>query len=150
MCNSSMISEVGHRVYFSDTDSGGVVYFGNISRYMEIGFSEWFRQYTGSLKELNEKYNIFLLVKTSSHKFKKPIYYDNELIIRTKVRSIKFFSIGFKIDIIVHGHVCFEGEVTLTPIDLSTKKTVKLPDEILALTKEGEHEIATVRQNNLC
>jgi acyl-CoA thioester hydrolase len=138
MVVGDLINEVKQRIYFYDTDSGGVVYFGSLSKYLEVGFSEWFREYVSSLRFLNKKYGCFFVVKESKQEFKKSIYYDDEICIRTQLVSVKYYSITLRSEIIVFDEVCFIGESTLTPINIQTKIPLRLPEEILGLMKEGK------------
>ena len=132
----NLICETKQRIYFQDTDAGCVVYFGNLSKYIEIGFSEWFREYVGGLKSLNSRYNTFFVVKETKQKFHKSVHYDDRICIRTELKCIKYFSICFSTQVLVGNEKCYTAETTLTPINIETKTPVKIPQEILNLKNE--------------
>lgn len=137
----SLINEVTHRVYFVETDVGGVVYFGNMSKYVEKGFTEWFREHVRSLKTLNLENDIFFVVSSTNQKFLKSIKYDNAITIRTTLRKLKYFSISFETQVFVEGDECFSGETTLIPVNIHTKKPVALPQELLLLNKDKKVKV---------
>jgi YbgC/YbaW family acyl-CoA thioester hydrolase len=123
-------------VYFSETDAGGVVYFGNIGKYIEIGFSEWFREFAKPLKYFNKKYNIFFVVKGSTQSFKKSLYYDDRIVIKTTLKKINYYSITFSTNICVNDTPHFLAETTLVPVNINTKSVVKNPEEIVKFISE--------------
>ncbi|MCM3135800.1 hypothetical protein M3629_23765 [Paenibacillus polysaccharolyticus] len=131
MIENNYISEIRQTIYLHDTDSGGVVYFGNMSRFIEMGFTEWFREFVAPIKSLNSNYGIFFVVKESKQKFRKSVYYDNEISIRTELKDMKFYTLTFLTEVKVKGEVHYSGETTLTPIDIHSGLPVKIPQEIL-------------------
>ena len=132
----NLLCEIKHRVYFQETDAGHLVYFGNLSKYIEMGFTEWFREHVGSLAVLNSQNNTFFVVKETKQSFHKSARYDDEIVIRTELKSIKYFSIAFYTEVLVGNEKCYSAETVLTPIDIRTKTPVKMPPEILDLHKE--------------
>jgi acyl-CoA thioester hydrolase len=123
-------------VYFNETDAGGVVYFGNIGRYIEIGFSEWFREFAKPLKYFNKNYNIFFVVRESNLSFKKSLHYDDCIVIKTTLKKINYYSITFSINICVNNTTHFLAETTLVPVNIDTKSIVKNPEEIAKFINE--------------
>lgn len=124
------VSEVTKRIYYAETDAGGIVYFGNLCKYIEIGCAEWFRKYSCSMKELHNRYHLFFVMNEAKLSFKKPVLYDNEITIRTRVKKVQYFMIRFTTDIMVNGEICYIGENKMVPVNLNTKKPVRIPDEV--------------------
>jgi acyl-CoA thioester hydrolase len=135
-----MVNTTPYRVYYNDTDAGKVVYFGNYTKLIEMGFSEWFRQYSNPIKELNDKYGTFLVVKESSLQYKQPIYYDELIHIQTSVMDIKYTSITFATKVFSHNKLCFKGQTALVLVDADTGKPTIFQDEILKLKDVIENE----------
>ncbi|MBU3093579.1 acyl-CoA thioesterase [Clostridium sp. CF011] len=133
---NTLVNEITKRIYYAETDAGGIVYYGNLCNYIEMGCAEWIRKFVKPLKEITSKYNLFFVMKEVNLTYKKPVTYDNEITIRTWIKKIKYFSVKFSTEILVNGEVCFSGENKMIPIDINTKKPVKIPEEILSLFDE--------------
>lgn len=127
------VVEIKKRVYYAETDAGRIVYYGNLCKYIEMGCAEWFRKFSSSMKELHERYHIFFVMKEVNLNYKKPVCYDDEIIIRTRLKRIKYFSIKFITEIYVRGEMCYYGENKMIPVDIDTKKPVKIPDDVLQI-----------------
>ncbi len=83
-----------NRVLYGDTDSGGVVYYGNYLRYFEIGRTELMRQEGISYKSLEEDGYILPVVESYS-RYKSSAYYDDLIQIKTSLAYIKRVSCRF-------------------------------------------------------
>ncbi|MDR1418192.1 MAG: hypothetical protein LBI80_03445 [Endomicrobium sp.] len=123
-------------VYFNETDAGGVVYFGNIGKYIEIGFSEWFREFAKPLKYFNKNYNIFFVVKESNQFFKKSLHYDDNIVIKTTLKRIIYYSITFSTNICINDIPHYLAQTILVPVNIDTKSIVKNPEEIVKFIDE--------------
>lgn len=132
------LNEITKRIYYAETDAGGIVYYGNLCKYIESGCAEWFRKYAISLNELTKRYNLFLVMKEANLSYIKPVLYDEEITIRTKVKKIKYFSIQFITEILVNGEKRYSGQNKMVPVDIVTKKPVKIPDDVLAILFKGK------------
>ena len=133
---SALVNEITKRIYYAETDAGGIVYYGNLCNYIEMGCAEWFRKFAKPLKEITWKYSLFFVMKEVNLTYSKPVTYDNEITIRTLIKEIKYFSIKFSTQILVNGEICFSGENKMIPMDINTKKPVKIPEDILSLFDE--------------
>ncbi len=83
------------RIYYHDTDCGGVVYYANYLKYFEEARTEYFRAKGIELCGLSEK-GTFFVVASVDIKYKSPARYADELevtstIEKTKTASIEFF-----------------------------------------------------------
>ena len=123
-------------IYFCETDAVGVVYFGNIGKYIEIGFSEWFREFAIPLKKINKDYGIFFVVRESNQSFKKSIYYDDRIKIKTNLEKISYYYLIFSTSIYVDNEIRFLARTTLVPVDMNTKSIVKIPSELIKFMDE--------------
>ncbi len=121
------------RVYYEDTDSGGIVYYANYFKFTERCRTELLREYGLSQTALLKKYNIKFIVHSVSMKYINPSYLDDKLIVETNIDNFKKTSIEFnqkiykiinnnKIDII-------ESKCKIVSID-SNHKIKAMPDLI--------------------
>lgn len=118
------------RVYFKETDAGGVVYFGNMSRYIEIGFSEWFREFAIPLNELYKENDLFMVVKRTEQNFNSSLKYDDMLCIRTTLVKVKNFSMKLKTEIYVEDKLYYDAVTELVPVNHTTKRISRVPEAL--------------------
>lgn len=118
------------RVYFQETDAGGVVYFGNMSRYIEIGFSEWFREFAIPLNDLYKENDLFMVVKKTEQNFYSSLQYDDLLCIRTTLKKAKNFSVQLKTEIFVNDDLHYDAVTELVPVNHTTKKISRVPEAL--------------------
>jgi acyl-CoA thioester hydrolase len=82
------------RIYYEDTDCGGVVYYANYLKYFERGRTEFLRDLGVSLQELKEKGAVFV-VRKAEVEYLSPCRYDDLLTVETVVSSTSGATITF-------------------------------------------------------
>ena len=127
--------EIKLRVRYSDTDQMGYVYYGRYASYYEVARVELFRSLGFSYKNL-EKEGIGMPVIDMDTKYLLPIKYDEEIIIKTRIEELPSSKIIFYYDIFnKENNLANSAKTTLTFINLSSKKPVRIPKELLELIK---------------
>ena len=117
------------RVYYEDTDSGGVVYYANYLKFIERARTEALSSIGFSNKKILEKLNSLIIVKSCNIEYKKSAHLEDELNIRSFVKSITKTSFFMNQIITKDKEVIVEAQVHL--VFVNTKgKPVKIPDEI--------------------
>ena len=119
------------RVYYSDTDHGGVVYYANYLKWFEIGRTEILRQ-TGFNYSDFEKQGIIAPVVEVHCNYKAPVKYNDIIIIKTTIENIGNSSIKFHYEIIRKSDntLLAEGYTVNVFVDKKTMKSTKIPDEL--------------------
>ena len=84
------------RVYYEDTDSGGVVYYANYLKFMERARTELLRSMGYQQDQLQQELGIIFAVHSANIQYKKPARFNNELNVLTSVTSLGKASIHFK------------------------------------------------------
>ena len=121
------------RVRYSDTDQMGYVYYGRYASYYEVARVELFRSLGFSYKNLEEE-GIGMPVINMDTKYLLPIKYDEEIIIKTRIEELPSSKIIFYYDIFnKKNNLANSAKTTLTFINLSSKKPVRIPKELLEL-----------------
>ncbi len=82
------------RIYYHDTDCGGVVYYANYLKYMEEARAEFFEEKGLSLKELAENQTLFVVIRQEID-YKTPAFYGDILEINTTLANISRLKIDF-------------------------------------------------------
>ena len=75
------------KIYYEDTDSGGVVYYANYLKYLERARSEAIYSLGLSNSILQEDYGTLIIVKSCNIKYKKPVKFEDELEVMSSVIS---------------------------------------------------------------
>ena len=121
--------EYKFKIYYEDTDSGGVVYYANYLKFIERARSEIIKSLGFSNTNLMEKFNLFFIVKYCNINYKKPAKLEDELIVFTSVVSLSKTSLVMKQDVKRHADLVAEAEVCLVAVDMKGKPT-KIPEEL--------------------
>ena len=116
------------KVYYEDTDSGGVVYYANYLKFLERARTDAITSLNFSNKNFIEKFGIYIIVKSCNLNFHKPAKLEDNLNIISKVLEVKNVSIRMKQHIFVNDSMIVEAEILLASVDEKGKPS-KLPVE---------------------
>ena len=75
------------KVYYEDTDAGGVVYYANYLKFLERGRTESLVTLGFSNKKIKDDFDALIIVKSCNIDYKKSAYLEDELTIRSFVKS---------------------------------------------------------------
>jgi acyl-CoA thioester hydrolase len=119
------------KVYYEDTDSGGVVYYANYLKFIERARTNLIQELGHSLKLLSEKYDCHFVVKNIECNYIQSAKLEDELSIQTKFTEIKKAS--FKLEQIIYREdmAIFESKVLMVNIN-SKGKPLKIPDPLIS------------------
>jgi acyl-CoA thioester hydrolase len=82
------------RIYYHDTDCGGVIYYANYLKYFEEGRTEYLRDRGIDLGELASQ-GLLFMVRATEVDYKSPAYYDDSISVHTEMREFRRVSIVF-------------------------------------------------------
>ena len=117
------------KVYYEDTDAGGVVYYANYLKFLERARSEAIHSLGFSNKGLLENHRILLIVKSCNIQYKQPAQLEDLLEISSEATSFTKTSILMKQLILKNKDIISEAEVHLVAVDNKGKPT-KIPDQL--------------------
>ena len=117
------------KVYYEDTDAGGVVYYANYLKFLERARTEALFSIGFSNKKIQENYNSLIIVKSCNIEYKKPAHLEDELKVRSFVKSITKTSFFMNQIITKDKEIVVEAQVHLVFVN-KEGKPVKIPDEI--------------------
>lgn len=121
------------RVYYEDTDMGGIVYHANYLRYIERARSDWVRQLGNDQNAMREA-GIVWVVRRIEADFIATAKFEDRLVIETSARSISGARLVMDQVVRRDGQDVFRAVVTATCMN-SAGRPVRLPAEIRALLK---------------
>lgn len=120
------------RVYYEDTDAGGVVYYANYLKFLERARTEMLRKLGFELDQLAREKHILFIVRKVTIDYHKPAYMDDMLLVRARVEKLRKASIIFRQSIENQNQetLC-RAEVVIACIDNTTMKPVALPEPVI-------------------
>tara|TARA_B100000035_G_C20751788_1_gene444296 strand:+ start:232 stop:654 length:423 start_codon:yes stop_codon:yes gene_type:complete len=122
------------KIYYEDTDSGGVVYYANYLKFLERARTEALFSIGFSNKKVKETFNSLIIVKSCNIEYRKSAFLEDELIVRSFVKSITKTSFVMNQIITKDKEVIVEAQVHLVFVNIEGKP-VKIPDEIYSKFK---------------
>ena len=117
------------KVYYEDTDSGGVVYYANYLKYLERARTEALFSIGFSNKKVQEKFNSLIIVKSCNIEYKKPAKFEDKINIISEVISFTKTSFLMKQNISRNNELITEANVHIVIVDKNGKPS-KIPEEL--------------------
>ena len=122
------------KVYYEDTDSGGVVYYANYLKFLERARTEALFSIGYSNNKIQEDFNSLIIVKSCNIEYKKPAYLEDELTVRSFVKSITKTSFFMNQIITRNNEVIVEAQIHLVFVNKDGKPK-KIPEQIYSKFK---------------
>lgn len=116
------------RVYYEDTDAGGIVYYVNYLKFMERARTEWLR----SLGFLQAQLEVQFVVKSAQVSYLSPAYLDDELEVRLEITNYQGARIVFQQEIAKQGHILCQGLVEVVCVTRQDLRPCRLPETLVA------------------
>lgn len=117
------------RVYYEDTDFGGVVYHANYLKFVERGRSEWVRTLGVDQRAMKEDGTIFVVRRVEAD-YLRPAVFDDELTVVTTVERLGGASLTLWQEVRRGAEVIFTARVVL--VALGPSGAVRLPEALRA------------------
>ena len=117
------------KVYYEDTDAGGVVYYANYLKYLERARTEALSSIGLSNLQIKEKFGALIIVKSCNIEYKKSARLEDELKIRSFIKSITKTSFFMNQFITNNEDSIVESQVHLVFVN-EKGKPVKVPNLI--------------------
>ena len=126
--------QIKFRVLYSDTDKMGYMYYGQYAKYLEMGRVEALRSLGLSYKSMEDK-GVMLPVLDLKLKYLKPLFYDDQVTLTTKVSKMPGTRIYFEYELLnQEGELTTIAETTLVFIDLNGKPCL-MPENFKSIIK---------------
>ena len=122
------------KVYYEDTDSGGVVYYANYLKFLERARTEALNSIGFTNKKIKDEFESLIIVKACNIEYKKSAFLEDKLTVRSFVKSITKTSFFMNQIITKADDIIVEAQVHLVFVN-TDGKPVKIPDEIYSKFK---------------
>ncbi|HUW25806.1 MAG TPA: tol-pal system-associated acyl-CoA thioesterase [Gallionella sp.] len=117
------------RVYFQDTDAGGVVYHASYVNFMERARTEWLRECYGySNAGLMEKFGVVFVVRSLKLDYLKPALLDDLLSVSAQIKDTGRSRLTLLQNVQRGDEILTEGEVLLVCVSVENFKPVSVPE----------------------
>jgi acyl-CoA thioester hydrolase len=135
---SAVVNESRIRVRYAETDQMGVVYHANHFIWFEVGRVELLRQLGFSYRDMEREDNCFIAVVDARCRYKAPVRYDEEILVRTWLRNIResLIHFGYELVRVEDGALLAEGETTHIVADAEMRKAA-LPEKYMKVFREA-------------
>ena len=131
-----MVALVHHwpiRIYYEDTDSGGVVYHSNYLKFLERARTEWLRDFEIDQKALKDNLNLMFVVHEIDIKFTRPAVFNDEIEVQTKLEKLGSVKIELEQKIYRSTEILIESRVVVASVNSISMKPMRIPNEIKLL-----------------
>ncbi len=129
---TDLIFQFPVRIYYEDTDAGGVVYHARYLHFFERARTEYLRTLDFSQQILLNERNVAFVVKTMTIDYRLPARLDDWLMVETKISEVRGAAILFTQQLKRDELILCTATVKVASVDLSKMKPVALPDEVKA------------------
>lgn len=123
------MEELAVRVYYEDTDAGGVLYHAAVIRYLDRGRTEWLRGRGYTLTALEREHRRIFVVHSLSARYRLPGRLDDELTVRTRLSGQARISLDFEQSLWRGGDCLAEAAVKVACLSTEDWSPAPLPSD---------------------
>ena len=125
------------KIYYEDTDSGGVVYYANYLNFIERARTKLIQDLGFTLQSLSKDYDSHFVVKNINCDYIQSAQLEDELKIQSQFLKIKKASFQIEQNIFRENDMIFQSQVLLVNIN-SSGKPIKIPETLLTLLHRND------------
>jgi acyl-CoA thioester hydrolase len=118
------------RIYYEDTDAGGVVYYANYLRFCERARSEWLRALGFGQQNLLAEGGPMFVVRSVQADYLSPARLDDSLVICSTISALRRASVCFSQRIFRDDTLLFTAEIRIACVSSATGRPVPWPDAL--------------------
>jgi len=120
------------RVYYEDTDAGGVVYYANYLRYLERARTEWLRSLGVDQWQLLNEAGLAFAVRSATIEYLKPAKLDDQLQVLVDIESLGRAQVHFAQRIERNGETLVTASVRVACLDVKRGRATAIPRDLSA------------------
>jgi acyl-CoA thioester hydrolase len=125
------------RVRFGECDPQGIVFNANYLAYIDVAFTEWWREACGSYAQMAERYRLDVVVAEAVQRFRAPARDDELLDIALSFPDIRTTSFTMAVAMTRAGAAILDAELRYVFVDLSTHEKAPIPLDIRTRLEEN-------------
>jgi len=120
------------RIYYEDTDAGGVVFYANYLKFFERARTEMLRSRGFEQDQLIKNDNIIFAVRSISVDYLSPARFNEQIEVNSKISRLKKVSLIFEQSIVRDNKELCKATVTIACLDAKTMRPKPIPPLLLA------------------
>ncbi len=125
-----MKHSINIRIYYEDTDAGGIVYNANYLKFAERGRTEFLRETGFQSSIIHSKHSTIFVVRNVEIDFIKPAILDDLLDLRTSIEELRNTSFTMRQQVFKDGILITDMKVVLVCVNTNTYKAVRIPEDV--------------------
>jgi acyl-CoA thioester hydrolase len=130
--------DIRARIYWEDTDAGGVVYYANYLKFMERCRSDWLRALHIDQNRLRAERQLQFAVVSVTVDFLRPAVLNDEILVTAELERLSGATIVFKQTIVRGDAQLTDARVRVACLDSSTLKPRPIPKDLFVEWRNGQ------------
>lgn len=122
------------RVYYEDTDAGGVVYYANYLRFMERARTEWLRALGFDQARLTAQERVVFVVRSVAIDYIRPSLFDDSLRVTVELANVGASQMVVAQRVLRGAELIATAEIQVVCVDAATFRPVRIPKAIMTRT----------------
>jgi acyl-CoA thioester hydrolase len=118
------------RVYYEDTDAGGVVYYANYLSFMERARTEWLRAWGFEQPQMAAEYGVLFVVRAVAIDYLRPSRFNDSLQVTVEVVNVGGSRIRFLQRVLRDDEDVARAEVDVVCVDTGSFRPARIPREM--------------------
>jgi len=120
------------RVYYEDTDAGGIVFYANYLKFFERARTEWLRASGVNQQQMAQEHEVMFVVKSTAVDYHSPAKLDDELKLTVVVEKLGRASVQFVQEAWCGDRLLATGKIKVGCVGVNTLRPAPIPDVVLA------------------
>jgi acyl-CoA thioester hydrolase len=123
------------RVYWEDTDAGGIVFYANYLKFFERARTEWLRSLGIEQQQLKEREGGMFVVAETSVRYLRPARLDDELIVTANLQGTGRASMTIEQQVLLKNTALCEGTIRIGWVHVASLQPARIPQNIIESLK---------------
>lgn len=119
------------RVYWEDTDAGGIVFYANYLKFFERSRTEWLRNLGVEQQRLKEATGGMFVVVQTSVKYLRPARLDDELMVTARLQECGRASMTIEQQALLEDELLCEGTIRIGWVNSTSMQPARIPQNII-------------------
>ena len=141
MTTSQPGTEIGHswgiRVYYEDTDAGGIVFYANYLKFFERARTEWLRACGIDQNRLADETGAIFIVRSTAVDYRAPARLDDVVKVASRIERLGRASVDFAQEAWRDGTLLATGSIRVGCVERTALRPAAIPPQALAALRRG-------------
>ncbi|MDQ0621793.1 tol-pal system-associated acyl-CoA thioesterase [Paraburkholderia graminis] len=141
MTTSQPGAEIGHtwgiRVYYEDTDAGGIVFYANYLKFFERARTEWLRACGIDQNRLADETGAIFIVRSTAVDYRAPARLDDVVKVVSRIERLGKASVDFVQEAWRDGTLLATGSIRVGCVERTALRPAAIPSPVLAALRRG-------------